>query len=505
MNQARVNDLLEANEQLVLAVVRAQEEADRVAHTLRTVDHTLRLEAVVGAPDGTLMYGRLAHGLAVAKRSGTRLGLLFVSLENVQDINDTLGHAMGEQVLNFAAWRLGDVVRGSDQVSRLGDHQFLVQLMALSQPSDAQSVADSALASLALPIHLGGREVRLRANIGISVYPDDGDDADALVDRATAAMYHARREGVGSYLFQGELGTNARSLELRQAEARQRDIQAPPVLVSGTPDLTVEVNQHLVVTSLQAQELLAAAEVAQRAHTALMGVVAHELRGPLAPLSNAAAMLAHPKASSAIMPVVKGIIDRQVSQLGRLVGDLLDVTRFSTGRLRLEVQRLNLREVLTDCCEAVLPAIAARSQQLVAPLDEGDIPVNGDRMRLTQVFRNLLDNAAKYTPKGGTIHMQVWPEGDRVVVMVSDNGIGISSQSLPHVFDRYVQEGRAMCFNPTGLGIGLALVRDLVTAHDGTVTAESAGPLQGSRFTVSLPLLPIREQSAILKPAPTRH
>lgn len=494
MNRARAADLLEANEHLVLAVIRAQEEADRAVRMLRTMDQLPRLDVFVGGPDDGLLCDRLARALSAARQAGSRLGLLFVSLDNLASINDALGHALGEQVFHLAAARLLGAVRGSDTVSRVGDHQFLVLLTAPSRVSDAIDVARAAVATLTLPMQIADRDVRLQVHIGVSMFPDDGDDADALLDRATAAMYHARRVGQACFVFEGEAGTNARSLELRQAEAPQQvgpaaeGIGAQPLL-----DLHAEVNQQLVLAALRAQELLAAAERAQREQASFMGVVAHELRGPLGPLSNAAALLEHANPGGRATRTVRAIIDRQVSHLGRLVSDLLDVARFNTGKLHLDVRRLDLQEVLADVCEAVGPAVAARQQTLhTIGVGAGRIMVNGDRVRLTQVMRNLLDNATKYTPEGGVLQLSVQRGEGSVTVCVADNGIGIARDALPTVFDRHVQEGRAITFDPSGLGIGLALVRELVVAHGGQVTAQSGGPGLGSRFEVTLPLLPAR-------------
>jgi diguanylate cyclase (GGDEF)-like protein len=494
MSRTRADDLLEANEHLVLAVIRAQDDAARALQALREAPRSPRLDAMIGSPDGALLFDRLTHALAVARRSGTRLGLLIVNIENLEEINDTMGHARGEQVLKFAAQRLSGAVRDSDVVSRHGDHEFLVLLTALSQSADALNVADSAGSAMTLPLQVDGQDVRLKARIGISVYPDDGDDGDALMDRATAAMYHARRGHLGSYFFQGEPGTNARSLELRKVESLQLPGRA--TTAGGEPELVdvqKEANEQLLLAALHAHELLAASELAHRKQVEFMGMVAHELRGPLGPLSNAAALLGLAKAKESVMPMVKDIIDRQVAHLARLVADLLDVARVNVGKLRLDVQRLDLQEVLRDCADAADPAIAARGQSLAIETLPEEIPVNGDRVRLTQVFRNLLDNASKYTQQGGAIVVTAIRGTGRVTVLVSDNGIGITPEALPHVFDRYVQERRATTFDATGLGIGLALVRDLVEAHDGKVIAESAGPGLGSRFSVSLPLRPVRD------------
>ena len=320
MTMSRTADLLEANEHLVLAVLRAQEEATEANSTLHELRRALGMAAATGAVDAPAI-----------PPPGARAGV-----------------GAAQRLLGLAARRLGDTVRDADVVTRLGDHEFLVQLTSLSQPSHAVQVAEAVLAALALPIALGGREVRLKAHVGVSVYPVDGDNADALVDRATAAIHHARREGLGSYAFHGEPGTNARCLELRRLDARQQ--ATPPAAAEpADADAKAEVNQQFVLAALLAQELLAAAELVQREQSAFMGVVAHELRGPLEPLSHEAALLGRGGGGGLLLRNVQRMIDRQVGHLGRLVTDLLDVTRLHTGKLRLEVQRLALQAVRADC------------------------------------------------------------------------------------------------------------------------------------------------------------
>lgn len=489
MSPGRAADLLEANQRLLLGIIAAQDEAAHAEQALRDFKRMPRLDALVGSPNGALLFDRLTHALAVAKRSGEKLGLLVVSIENLDTVKDTMGFARGEEVIQLASRRLGAAVRGSDLVSRYGDHEFLVLLTGLAQAGDALMVADATVAAMALPMQVGGREVRLKASIGISVYPDDGSDGGALMDRATAAMYHARRDGLGTHFFRNEASTDARSLELRSAEALNLPGHVAAASAADTADVQMRANEELLMAALRAHELLAAAELAYRRQTEFMGVVAHELRGPLAPLSNAAALLGLSRES---VPLAKGIIERQVVHLSRLVADLIDVARVNTGKMRLDIQRLDLREVLRDCADAARPAMEECKQHLKVELPAAETLVNGDRTRLTQIFRNLLENASKYTPKGGNIALAVTRGTDRAIVTVTDNGIGISAETLPHIFDRFAQEGRATAFDGSGLGIGLALVRELVEAHDGTVIAESAGPGCGSRFTVSLPLLASR-------------
>lgn len=488
MDAARIAQLLQANQKLVLAVIRAQDEAAAAAQALQELSRSPRVEALTEQPDGALLFDRLTHALAVARRNRDQLGLLFVSLDNFKEITDTLGHARGDQVLKLAAQRLAASVRASDTVSRHGDHEFLVLLAALTNTGDALSVADSIVAAMVMPGQVGSHEVSLQVSVGISVFPDDGDDGDALIDRATAAMYNARRRGLGRYFFKGEDATSRRSLELRTAESQASHLH----LVPGDPSTAShrrEVNEQLLLTALHTQELLDAAELAYRRQAELMGVVAHELRGPLGPITMASTLLGMSKSHEPVVPMVKNVIDRQVALMARLVGDLLDMTRINTGKLRLDIQRIDMARVVSDVVSDQRAGVEARLQELRITLPPGELIVNGDRLRLGQVLSNLIGNASKYTQHGGTIVVSAAAIDGELVIQVGDNGIGISAAALPLVFDPFVQEQRATSFDGSGLGIGLSLVRELMQAHGGQASAESAGLGQGSRFTISLPLL----------------
>lgn len=224
-----------------------------------------------------------------------------------------------------------------------------------------------------------------------------------------------------------------------------------------------------------------------------MGVVAHELRGPLGPITMAASLLGRSKSQEPVMPMVKGVIERQVALMSRLVADLLDITRINTGKLRLDIQRIDMGRVIADVVLDQRASFEARLQQLRVEVPPGELIVNGDRLRLGQVISNLLANACKYTQHGGVIVVSAAVADGTLAIRVTDNGIGIGAPALPHVFDAFVQEQRAASFDGSGLGIGLSLVRELVHAHGGKVTAESAGQGHGSRFTVTLPLLRVGE------------
>lgn len=287
-------------------------------------------------------------------------------------------------------------------------------------------------------------------------------------------------------------GTNTRELARLQAQvelarADLKRLQSSLAEHERRQAQQQEANEHLVLAALGAQESQASAEDAQRRQTEFLAVVAHELRNPLAPISNAAALLGMLPAEE-LLPRLQAVIERQVAHISRLVEDLLDVSRASTGKLRLERRRVDLSNIIDEAVDGSRPARKKRGQQLQVHRPPGTLEVHGDPVRLTQVLSNLLDNASKYTPVDGEVGLSVVKAGDTIVMTVSDNGIGITAEALPHIFEPFVQDPHAIGFNGVGLGIGLTVVRELVEAHGGTVSVTSAGSGLGSQFVVTLPL-----------------
>jgi PAS domain S-box-containing protein len=225
-----------------------------------------------------------------------------------------------------------------------------------------------------------------------------------------------------------------------------------------------------------------------------LAMLAHELRNPLAPLSNASALLGHEARTNPRLSSLAAIVARQVSQLTRLVSDLLDVSRITLGRITLKQETLEIHEVVEQAIETVQPLISQKSHRLRVEKPGQPIYVNGDRARLVQTLGNLLNNAAKYTDPGGEITLSVCESADAVTFEVRDSGAGISADLLPQVFDLFVQDERSLDRSQGGLGIGLAVVKRLVEMHGGTVAAASGGPGRGSSFIVRLP----RAQAPVL-------
>ena len=230
---------------------------------------------------------------------------------------------------------------------------------------------------------------------------------------------------------------------------------------------------------------------ADRMKDQFLATLAHELRNPLAPISNALYLLEKAEDRPEVAGNARRIMARQLKQMVRLVDDLLDVSRITTGKLVLKKEPLELRRIIDNAVEIARPLIESRNHHLTVTIPDAVICLNGDETRLAQVFSNLLNNAAKYTDPGGTIAIGVEVVGEEVVVLVTDNGMGMPQEILPEIFEMFTQANVSHDRAQAGLGLGLALALRLVEMHGGSIEAYSAGPGRGSHFTVRLPLLPV--------------
>lgn len=227
---------------------------------------------------------------------------------------------------------------------------------------------------------------------------------------------------------------------------------------------------------------------AMRRKDEFVATLAHELRNPLAPIRNAVQVLSLNEQLDPDLRTARDIIARQVTQMTRLIDDLLDVSRISLNRLQLRKERVELAKVVAQAVETIGPRAEASELELSIELPDKPVYVEADPIRLAQVFANLLDNACKYTERGGRVVLAVVLEGTEVVVRVRDTGIGIAPDFLPHLFDKFSQAVPALERAQGGLGIGLALVQGLLELHGGVVSAHSEGAGRGSEFIVRLPV-----------------
>ena len=476
--------LREANQHLVLSTLRAQTDAEDCAEALEDLSRSAERDALTDLPKRDIMLDRLTQAIGDARSRGGHLAVLFIDLNNFKVINDTLGHGVGDQVLQQAAQRMGSVIRKQDTLSRYGGDEFLILITDIEQATDASEVARKLTVAIGMPFRIGEHVLRLSASVGICVYPEDGDTRELLIERADKAMYRAKRLGAGSYVFHddpvGDIAPIASithpvsRFDAAVADHERRTLQLR------------EANGGLLIAALNAQELQAAAERAQQQQREFLALVAHELRNPLAPLLVAASLL---RGSNEMdLESMRKIIEEQVALMNRMVGDLLDLSRSSTGKLRLEFRRIELRKIIDEAIEASRPAMDIRLQQIDVQLPVQPISMQGDPVRLAQILINLLDNASKYTPEGGQIQLSASVDDACVVIEVIDNGIGISADALARVFEPFAQDLHATAFNGQGLGLGLSVVKQLTEGHRGTVVVSSAGIGLGTRFTLTLPL-----------------
>jgi len=249
-----------------------------------------------------------------------------------------------------------------------------------------------------------------------------------------------------------------------------------------------EANQHLVIASMNAQTLQESAELAKVKQEQFLAMLAHELRNPLAPIVMATELIAKLTGSDESLPKLHGILARQVGQLSHLVDDLLDASRISSGRISLYKQRFSLKSIIDNAMEISSASIALRHQRLICEFPAIPLDVDADFLRLSQVFSNLLINASKFSPEYETITIQFRKFHERIIISIQDHGIGIATEMQQQIFELFSQGYQAIDRAQGGLGIGLALVRSIVSMHEGKVNVRSDGLGLGSEFIVELPL-----------------
>jgi signal transduction histidine kinase len=259
------------------------------------------------------------------------------------------------------------------------------------------------------------------------------------------------------------------------------------------------------LTDVTEQKAAAELRESDRRKTEFLAVLSHELRNPLAPISNAIRLLEQAPGGSEQALRAKAVIHRQTRHLTRLVDDLLDLTRISKGKIELKLELVDLRELVRRTRDDHRATFGERGVELRLDEPAGPVFVRGDGTRLAQVLGNLLHNAAKFTPAGGVTHVSVSTVAGRAEIRVCDSGLGIDAAQLARLFEPFAQADHSLARTRGGLGLGLSLLKGLVELHGGTVAARSDGPGRGSEFVVSLPLTAppaTHAAAAVRKPAP---
>lgn len=449
--------LLAANEQLMLGMLRIQTEVEATDKTLREIFRVASLDELTNLPNRRELATRLDQAIEQAQHTGERFAVLFLDLNDLKWINDTFGHQVGDAVLAKAARCLSQCARDDDTVARYGGDEFIILLKRCASHDAALAVADEIIRCFRDPRQINEHKLSISMSIGISMFPDDGVDAQCLIDSADAAMYRVKRARLSA-----PYGPNLQMSQMREA------------------------NGALVIAALDAQQSQQRAEAMLQQEKFILAKVAHELRAPLAPLSLSSELLA--RVDQKELPRLHDIIERQIEHLTRLVDDLVDVTRVSSGKMHLIRTTVDLSSVITQAIDVCTPAVNARQQMIEIRPASTALYVNGDHLRLTQVFTNLLINASKFSAISGVITLSISNLNGWAQVEVKDRGVGISPEALPVIFEPFIQDSHSRSLNSKGLGVGLTIVRELVEAHGGSAVAHSSGPGLGSSFVVLLPL-----------------
>jgi signal transduction histidine kinase/ActR/RegA family two-component response regulator len=340
------------------------------------------------------------------------------------------------------------------------------------------------------PIGAGGRKIsligpaRIERSMTNHNQPADADPVHALHDKEVGVLR----------------ATIAQMQATIDAHAGEKDKSAAfALLVQQLQD----ANEHLVLATFGAQDQQASAEAANLRQTEFLSMLAHELRNPLQPMAMANDLLAAITDLHPTIARVHGVYARQVTHMVRLVDDLLDASRVSCGKISLQLAPVLLSEIIDDAVKTSRPGIERRYQNLQVRLPPAPLVIEGDLVRLAQVFSNLLINASKFTHEYGHIDVSAARIGNSVAITVRDDGAGISPGLQPFIFDLFTQGYRSLDRAQGGLGIGLSLVRSITQLHGGSVSVTSAGNGEGSCFVVTLPLSAQNEQRGLQAPAAT--
>jgi PAS domain S-box-containing protein len=445
-----------------------------------------------GALGGVVLVFRDVSDVRREQRRAEFLARAAVELGSSLDWETTLRTVTRLAVPAFADWAAVDLVDANGETRRLSVAHIDPEKIALVEELERRWPADRNAAQGVHNIVRTGKS-EMMADIPASLLEAAARDA----EHGKMIKSLGLRSYIGAPLRVGSHVMGAITFVMAESNRRYTPLDLTAVEVLCDRAATAMENARLY---REAQRLRVDAEMANRAKDEFLAMLGHELRNPLAPIVTAL-HLVRQRVGTQIDRELK-VIDRQLRHVVRLVDDLLDVSRIARGQITLTKEPVEIGDVINKAIELARPIIDEKRHRLrvdVAPA----LMVSGDPVRLTQVMANLLNNSAKYTDAGGELSVSAVQRGDRVVIRVRDNGIGIAPDVLPRVFDLFVQETQSIDRAKGGLGLGLAIVRNLVRAHGGTVTAHSEGTGKGSEMVVELPILAALGQPA--SPSPDGH
>lgn len=486
---ARVEQILSASEMLAVAALHAQASSEeaRVALTRSTL--TAERDPLTGLPNRVLFRDRLSQALAHARRRGGSVAILFIDLDGFKSINDRLGHSVGDEVLRYAARCLTAAGRDVDTVSRHGGDEFLVLLSEVSSAGSAATYADKVLAMLRTPFRVGTEVLEVRASIGISLYPDDGEDEDTLIRIADAAMYVAKRSQTSrAFASTSWPGPEAAVGSMTSAGAPdallERALDEARRTIADLSAANERLGQDLAV----AEGHKLAAELSARHQAELLNVVAHELRNSLAPLQSASDVMALVGTDTTLMPRLELILRRQINHMSRLLADLLEVSRLNNGRIHLDVAAVDLKALAIEVTTTRALGAHPRQHQLLVRTEREVVMVTGDPARIRQLLEGLLDGAAALAPEGEGLQLLLTDTPDDVRLTVMPASLGAILEQVERAAEMI--DVRSVLPEGPGTGLQLLVVNELARSHGGSLGAFRASETAPWSFRLLLPSAP---------------
>ena len=469
--QFKANDARALASPSGVQVVESLEHADGVVH------YSLVSKFPIPGRDGQLpLVGGMAIDITERKRAEDDARFLAgasAALADLVDYKSTLQKVARLAVPNFADWCTVDMLDANGKLERLAVAHVNPNKVELAHELYRRYPPDPASSGVWKIIRSGESMLT----------PEITDEMLAAYIKDPEYLRIMRELGLKSYL--------AVPLKLRETVLGVISfISAESRRFYDEDDLTLAEDLACrAAVAIDNARLYQALKEADRRKDEFLALLGHELRNPLAPLCNSLQLLKLPDIDQTIAARAREMMERQLEHMVRLVDDLLDVSRIMRGRIELRREPLDLSAAIARAVETSQPQLDAEGHRLTVSVAPEPLRIDGDLVRLAQIISNLLNNAAKYTPRGGQIWLSAGREQEHGVIRVRDNGIGIAREVLPRLFDMFYQAERATNASRGGLGIGLSLVRGLTELHGGTVEAHSLGVGTGSEFVVRLPLL----------------
>ncbi len=482
-------EILEASELLAVTALHASAAADESRENLERAARPFDVDALTGLPNRALFRDRFSQALAHARRRKSRVAVLFVDLDHFKEINDTHGHAVGDLIIQYVASCLKDAGRDVDTVCRHGGDEFLILLSEVGDAKSAARFAHKVTTVLREPVRIGDSTFAISASIGISLYPDDGEDQEVLIQRADAAMYVAKRNGDGVAFASAQHQPLSPTYDASLTSEPSDPIGLLEVALAEAQTSLADLkatNARLELDILNAEREQGKANEAKQYQSHLLNVVAHELRSSLSPLQSAAEVLSLVRLDPTLMQRLELVLKRQIGHISTLLTDLLDVSRLNMGRLTVELEPVDLGEIVEAAALQLSAAFSKREHQLLVKVETDTPVIRGDKARLTQVVATLLERVSASLKHGATITASLY-DRDRNLVLAIAEGHGGSASHDTGAEALDLNDAQAPGGVSDILTVAVMVVVELLKSHGGQLTVSLAEKGEASRLQIVLP------------------